>query len=529
MKDYNPWRLADVVDFEFLLETLPLSQWKQAWRGGVKEEVASIFKEGEKAPKVKLSEKERRRGAFFALLTALRDGRDGRDGRDAVAEDAVGARLAAGLRVVEVAMFCLMFFLGIALVRGLLTTFHYVEVDGAGISHVVENRGFNVWVFLSVTLGVQWLILISATLGYVFWRKWSGGFSFFQRVLMGGIQSWMRRGFKRRAAKHASSDFSDPNDPNDLGGRGGRVDVRADVRMWKHIFSGVGGEVWSWRLTRMLQSGSIGYNLGMMAGLFGCLWFLNVGYFWETSLPQFGGQSLHRVTQVISAPVGGVLVNENDVALTQAGSFVSLKREGDAGAAASIIARNQAYLSWSLFFFFALAVWGWLPRVVIWLIAWWRERRALAGMDFQESRHRSLWRELNRVERGEVASAPADGVVVLDIGGLEVKTETIRPYFLQVLRVNPEARFSLGTLDAEGEKMAMEAARAAALGVVFLVEGWNLSPKQMAIYHAKVREAIGERHLIRYLVLEASDEEMQQWIAFVDGLKDSETEVFRYA
>jgi hypothetical protein len=304
---------------------------------------------------------------------------------------------------------------------------------------------------------------------------------------------------------------------------------RKEIRIGKHILTGVGGEVWSWRLTRMLQSGSIGYNVGMMAGLFGCLWFLNVGYFWETSLPQFGGQSLHRVTQVLSAPVGGHLVTENDVALTQAGSSVSRELVENLGMPQSLTPRMQANLSWSLFFFFSLVMWGVFPRILIWLSAWWMERRALEVMDFQEPRHRSLWRELNRIQQDEVTMAPSDGVVVLDIGGLEVKTEDIRPYFLQVLRVNPEARFSLGTLDAEGEKKALDQARSAALGVVFLVEGWNLSPKQMKVYHRKVREAIGEHHVIRYLVLDAGEEEMQQWTSFVDGLKDSESEVYAYS
>ncbi len=497
-KNKNQWRLGDVVDLEVLLETLPLDRWKQAWQQRGEDSSDAEDEKGQ------LSEKERRRNGYWVLVKSLRDQEN---------EESVGERLTSSLRLLEGGMAVVMFFLGIALVRGLLTTFHYQEMspvgNAEGLPHVIQERGFNVWVFLALTLGVQWFILISATLGYVFWRKWSGGLSFFQGMLSGGIQSWMRRHLKKRE-------------------RGGGDAVRAEVRMWKQILGGVGGEVWSWRLTRMLQSGSIGYNLGMIAGLFGCLWFLNVGYFWETSLPQFGGQSLHRVTQIISSPVGGELVTENDIALTQAGSSVSRKTIENADIVSGLTPRMRAYLAWSAFFFFALFVWGLLPRIAIWVMAWWKERRALAMMDFQESRHRSLWRELNRVQRGEVASAPTDGVVVLDVGGIDVEMESLRPYFLQVLRVNPEVRFSLGTLDSEGERKAMDAARSAAMGVVFLVEGWNLSPKQMAIYHGKVREAIGDRHMIRYLVLNASDEEMKQWIGFVDGLKDSETEVFRY-
>ena len=116
---------------------------------------------------------------------------------------------------------------------------------------------------------------------------------------------------------------------------------------------------------------------------------------------------------------------------------------------------------------------------------------------------------------------------MLDIGGLEIDTESLRPFCLQKLRVNPEARFSLGTLNEQGEREALEKARSAAMGVIFLVEGWNLSPKQMQHYHQQVRDAIGQHHMIRYLVI-GSEEELAQWEAFVDSLKDSETAVTRY-
>jgi len=298
---------------------------------------------------------------------------------------------------------------------------------------------------------------------------------------------------------------------------------------WSKYLGATGFKLWAWRLTRVLQSGGIGYNFGLLAGLFGCLWFLNVGFYWETSLPQFGEQSLLRVTQVLSAPVGGDLISASKVELTNLEYHPPVVTSDNlAEHPHSVTTRMQANLAWSFFFFFALFVWGLLPRVILWFAAWWMERQVLAGMEFQDARHRSLWRDVSRIERSVVSAPPADGVVILDIGGLEVKTESIRPYFLQVLRVNPENRFSLGTLDADGESLALQAAHDAALGVVFLVEGWNLSPKQMLVYHRKVRSAIGEDHMIRYLVLDANDEEMKQWTTYVDDLKDTESEVFRY-
>jgi len=457
--------MCDVVDFDVLLDRASL--WKKAWREGVGDAVAGSGLE---------SEQEKRRLGFWLMLKEVRE----QEGED------TGARVKSGAHWVEVMMGVLMFFLGVVLVRGLLTEFSY-----AG-EHVI--RGFNIWVFLAVTLGAQWCVLIVATIGYITRKKWSGVLGPVQRLLSSWIKKW-----------------------------GG---VQMDKKVWDQVVGGTGRKLWVWRMTRMLQSGSIAYNAGIMAGLFGCLWFLNVSFFWETSLPQFGEQSLHKVTQVLSAPLGGKVVSPHDVVVTN--TSYHLDTEKDIFSGSSMPPRMSSNLGWSSFFFIAIAIWGAGPRILLWLMTWRMERKVLAELDFQESRHRSLWREVTRVERGEVVTAPADGVVVLDVGGLEVSTESVRPYFLQVLRVNPESRFSLGTLDADGERRALDAAREAAMGVVFLVEGWNLSPKQMSVYHRKVREAIGDRHLIRYLVLDADDEELQQWIGFVDGLKDSESEVFSY-
>ena len=190
--------------------------------------------------------------------------------------------------------------------------------------------------------------------------------------------------------------------------------------------------------------------------------------------------------------------------------------------------RQQVNLDWAWFFFFIFSVWGLLPRLLMWLGCWGMERRALAGLEFQEARHRVLWRDLNRVQRGEIQSRPADGAVVLDMGGVEISTEQVRPFLLQHMRVNPEARYSLGTLDEEEEKTALRAAQEAEMGVVFLVEGWSLSPKRMDVYHRKVRGVIGANHMIRYLVISEEAEEMKQWTDFVDGLRDAETEVFQW-
>lgn len=467
-----------------------LAAWKKAWRDGVRERV------GEAAPG---TGKLRRRLGLRWMLEDVRRGRV-----------PVGEKVTGSARLVSAVLVVLMFLAGVGVVRGLLADFSYQELkfsrvtgDGAteafpvALSEVTRSaRGFNIWIFLAVTLGVQWCFLVFGVLGYWLWRRWHGSLT----LLESGVQWLLRKA------------------------GGGKI----DSGIWSRLKNGASGGkgVIGWRLTRMLQAAGIGYNLGLIAGLFACLWFLNVGYYWETSLPQFGGESLNTVTRIMSAPTGEVLPGRRAVAITRLGHSATPDDYADA-IGGSIPPRQAADLLWSVFFFFSLAVYGLLPRLLMWLGAWWMERRALAGLDFQESHHRTLWREATGVQRGQVATGQTDGVVLLDIGGLETSTEDVRPFLLQTMRVNPEQRFSLGTLDQDGEKRALEAARAAAQGVVFLVEGWNLSPKQMAVYHRQVRDAIGAENMIRYLVLGNRDE-LEQWKVFVDGLKDSEAEVYHF-
>ena len=482
-RDSGKWTLRDLVDFEILVAKTQL--WRKSWRVGVREQLEDA------APS---TEKARRRIGLRRMLEDVRD------------DESAGSQVVTSARMISLGMTVLMFLIGVGVVRGLLTDFSYQEmqlvpaedIEGSVQMQttVEQGRGFNVWILLAVTLGLQWCFLIIGVLGYWLWRKWSGSLTVFET----GIEWLIRKA------------------------SGGKI----DVGVWAQLKSRVRGgrSVLGWRLTRLLQAGGVGYNLGLLVGLFGCLWFLNVGYFWETSLPQFGAESLNKVTRIMSLPTGDNYPGERAVVLTQANHKADMREFIDV-IAHSLSPRQRANLNWSMFFFFSLAVYGLFPRLLMWFGAWWMERKSLASLDFQESHHRNLWREVTKVERGEVRTSQADGVVVLDIGGLEIETEELRPFFLQELRVNPEERFSLGTLDQEGEVKALESARQAAMGVVILVEGWNLSPKQMSVYHTQIREAIGPEHMIRYLVL-GNTEELKQWTVFVDGLKDSETGIYQY-
>jgi len=452
------WRLEDVVDFEALL-------------AGGAEGVAVDGRDRavvvEAAGKTR-NEGKKRRWGLRAWLEERRE------------EDGPGRRTVEGLRLVGVLAGVLAFLAGIGLVRGLLQ-----EFEGG-------RRMFNIWMFLGVTVGLQWLILLGGAAGYVFVRQQSGALSLGQRVL--GML--VRR-------------------------MGGRV----DGTLWRSLVErGLGyRSALVWRLARMAQGVAVAFNVGLMAGFFGCLWVLKVGFYWESTI--FKPHTIQGFGEAVAFPwawMGKALPPEIEA---QRFDLLHQRFYEDGGGEL-----------WWAYLMMVLVVWGLLPRLVLWVICWVQGRRALAGLEFQEVRHRELWRRLMGVQRDLPTEGPADGVVLLDVGGSGVETGALREFLLRELRVHPEHRYEAAVLDADREAEAWEAISKAPLGVVFLVEGWALSPKQMDALYRRVRERQAKRPL-RFLVLGAvhegrpgvpAAEDFAQWKNWVDGLRDPSAEVVAY-
>ena len=436
-------------------------------------------------------------------------------------EGSVGRRIGTISQILGVCLFGFMLVVGIGVVRGLLTEYSYetgpylVEVNADGwmkfdLSTVDDSqvkgqeahaRGFNLWVFIAVTLGLQWLLIFGSVLGFLLFRKWSLGLKgllsgFLKRVVGGvGQQQWAVLFGEKRTQRSALM----------------------------------------WRLSRILQLAGIGYNAGLLLGLFGLLWFSNVGFFWESTLPM-GAPSLEKTTQVLSAPWGGGRPSDAVIALTE------LRPESDYhfeehGVTTGLPVRSKANLAWAGFLFLAIGFWGLLPRFLFLVISVWKEKSVLAKLDFQDRAHRTLWRELSHIERSVAMEGLQDGVVLCDVGGIEVETDALRPFLLQTLRVNPEKRFVVDVLDEAEEKAAWLAMREAPCGIVILVEGWNLSPKQFTGLWKRIRREAGSDPVIRVLILgnlkngqpdSPAETEVKEWEAMIDSLRDPLMECLAY-
>lgn len=399
--------------------------------------------------------------------------------RDGIGGPGGGAGFMAALSLVCGGLALAMFLAGVSGVLGLL--------DRA-------RGGMHVTLFLAVLIGGQWLVLLVAALAWVFRRKGAEGFSLVQ-ALVGKLA--------RKAAGETNAAW------------------------WSRLMrdGGAPRAALLWRLARIAQAAGVAFNLGIAAGLGGLVLVRHIGFFWETSTELAMHSVLENVTRALSAPWAAWFpAAVPDAAVIDATRWVP-DRDLAPGPA-----------EWWLFLLCATAVWGLLPRALLWLVAWRGERRALGRMDFQSRAHRALWRDLTGAGREDSDEKPIDGVLVLDVGGGGWQPDDLRPFLLRRMRVNPAAWHPVAVLDADAEFLASQALAKAPAGVVLLAEGWALSPARMKSLHERVRAAAPDTPL-RFLVANVSEhgmphapepEERNAWERFVDSLRDPDAEVYFY-
>jgi len=301
---------------------------------------------------------------------------------------------------------------------------------------------------------------------------------------------------------------------------------------WWKLLKLEGGGAWKalgWNLVRLTQAAAFFFALGLMVGLLGCIWFFDVGFYWESTTPAWVAERILELTGFLSSPWSwywaGGMVDAQTVAVTR-----WIPNMG-------VIRTPEVVAVWYEFFLAAIFCWVVIPRSVLWGYSFLMQRAALARIEFQSKRHRVLWRELLGTRRADVSEVPMDGVLVLDVGGTRLKQEDLRGFLLRRLRVNPSEWFEVGVWDEKGEEAALESIRKAPAGVVLLAEGWALSPARMKVLHRQIRELGGAEAMIFFLVLNVSAEELPGavtdaektvWTDFVDGLADTSAEVFFY-
>jgi hypothetical protein len=391
-----------------------------------------------------------------------------------------------GLRLVQLALLVGMASIGFALVAGLCA--------GA-------NPGVHVILFFGVTLVLPWLVF---------------ALFMFARFLGSGSSTLLARWAGRVMSLAAPS-------------RG--EDSRQRLRLLRERLTdaAVPRRALQAALARTLQIGAVGFNIGLVLAFVGSLLVFDVRFYWEAT-PQTSGL-VASATGVVAAPWRGVWP-----AAAPTAAEIEASRARYVDGSRRVPATPASTAVWWRFLLMSLLVWGLLARVLLVLCYAGIERRALAALDFQSPRHRSLWRALTRIERGAVAAPVADSALVLDVGGSGISAASIRGFLLRSLRVNPHEEQRIGVLDEAAEAAADTALAAQPDHVVLAAEDWGLSPRQVGALHARVRKAVGSQTPVTWLIFTRAErgpgapdsDHLQRWTRFIDGLRDPAAEIVAY-
>lgn len=341
----------------------------------------------------------------------------------------------------------------------------------------VQGRGFHVLIFLCVALFLPWLIFLCGMLMMTF-RRHLTPLSFLGSLMIGRVAKSLRMSDSLRSS------------------------------LLDH------GKILGWRISRQLQWVAICYHLGAALGLLALVFFRDVAFVWESTTPDAMQHFLETVVRVLSSPWAHFL--------PQAVPDVAQSRwqEGAVPSPSS----NHAW--WS-FLMLALMIWGILPRLLLMIFSRYKENFLLENLAFAAPHHRKLWRALDGVRREDVSTAPTDGALVIDVGGIAADHEKIRPFLLQQLRVNPIAWYRTDVLDSQQTQSTQDAIRQAPAGIVLLVEATALAPRLMTSLLGKIRQLHADKRvMILCLADEAQQQEREQWTDFADGLADSHLELY---
>jgi hypothetical protein len=358
-------------------------------------------------------------------------------------------------------------------------------VAGFGAAWSALDRrleGVHVVVFLAVTLVLPWLVLLGGLAAWVF-RPPGGG-------ALGG------------AMRMLATKFS---------GKQGRA-VMARVEGSPEL-----ARVLGWRIAGKLQGAAADFHVGAVVGLWAMVFFRKVGFYWETTTAVAMERTLEVLVRVLSAPWSGWLPR-------YVPEVAESRRTADWAGGGQ---------DWVMFLGLALVLWGIVPRLLLAGFARHREWRLRRDPAFQSPAQRRLWRVLKAVLRGDEPEGPADGALVIDLGGIGPDREALRPVFLRRLRMNPVAWETLDVLDGGREAAARAALERAPAGVVLLAEAWSLAPRGIEDTLRRVRASAGERRVVLYVADFGPDgkpcavaaAERTAWQDFIDARAATDVEL----
>lgn len=393
-----------------------------------------------------------------------------------------GRAFSAALTGMAIALGLFFFFTGSGLIMGMMG---------------YDKRTFNILLLLASTVGIQWVLLILAFLGYItlgMWRKNS-----FATLAQRTLYSILEKATRKALGPDATQWWN-------------------ENARFRRLFA--------LPVLQLTQTAGILFNLGAISALVGCVLFMSVRFGWETTPGPSMTQAVHQVTQVLAAPWAWAFPQ-------WAPSLEDIEKSRTDGNAANLdpaLARK-----WYPFFICALVVWGLFPRLLLSLFIRLRTRAVMNAHSFQERVHREWWRRMTETELEVKTSGPADGALVILWGGVKPDEKQLRVLALQQLRVSVKKHLAAGGADPADDESAAKEAGAYLRGdpgarVVVVAESWSLAPKDFQEFHHLLRKEIGTEPVIEVLLIGLPagntlltppvEDEVPVWQSFAGGLGD---------
>lgn len=250
---------------------------------------------------------------------------------------------------------------GVALTLGLVLGF----VVANGALFYAGKAPVNVLVFLAVTVGVQWLLLLWAAF------------------------VWISRGFRQASgralvvlAEHAGRWLAAALEhlPGEQ-----RMRLRGEAAALRNL-AGRNGELLRWPPLIALQSFGVAWNVGVLAALLLRVLATDVAFGWESTWSR-GPGGMHAVAQTLSTPWRWFAPAASPT-LEEVERSQFRYQEGMAGL------DRAATAAWWPWLAGVILVYGLAPRAV--LLLWFTscQRRALRRVSFDEPRHKAAWRRI---------------------------------------------------------------------------------------------------------------------------------------
>ncbi|MDB6174618.1 MAG: hypothetical protein JWL59_3929 [Chthoniobacteraceae bacterium] len=481
----DPWTIADVIDFEYLLTSEASSNAQ-----GLSDHERALF---QSHLPTKSGEEPSRQEIFKAWIETRREGEG---------SALPGEHFTAGWQSLITLSALAGLFLGGSLVAALL---HYKGDEPVNVS----------W-FLVCTIGVQLLILLAVALIWAIRRVTHlfENFGPLQWVLAGLVWAFsagLQRlpGEKRERLRAALS----------------------VIRRKREIY----GSLATWPLLVVTQIFAVSYNLGMILILLAHVSTTDLAFGWQSTL-QTSPDEAFRIIRGIAAPWAWLFPNAHP-SLAQ---VVASRFQYSAGLKPL---SNAAMASWWPFLCYAIFFYGLLIRGAILVFASVKMRSDLKGLTLDHQGCNALYRKLTgpiiRAQSGTaileipetvepVVAHPvrAGRCIALVAAELDLGREPLAEYLKESYRWELEAFFSAQIDHARGnvEALALVAEKGADLAAVVIVVQSKRSPiMAIALFLQKVIAAAGTKpELLLLLVgrkdgatfLPVGDDEFTHWRNF---------------